>query len=484
MHRPSRLGSWLVCCAILLWAGSARADATALPARTYDLCARGLAADPAKPFTQTMRVRLELQGPEIEPQLLKPLAAQLIKAALWDGKADQVFVEQHDAAECAAGAGNESTISLAISPAQIDALRAEIDRGEGLMQSVLALARSASTSRRPADPEGEAQKRWLRVFYASNRNFTATTLTEEAFGTARVDAVAYGSVEVSIRHEPGMRELESPAMFRLEHATELDRFETAARLVPLQKDAWLEALRRRAERFGRPGVLLFIHGYNVGFVDAARRAAQLAYDLAFPGPTVFFAWPSDASTIRYLYDGRDADNSQVAAATVLGDLAALQPGGPVYVVAHSMGNRVLTAGLLRLLQEDPAKRHAFREIVLAAPDVDQETFRLNIAPKILNTGPRFTLYASSKDLALHASQFVQGGKRLGFGGESLYVASGLDSVDASAVTREFFALNHSYFGDKRTVLADLFHVIRSVVPEKRPHLRRVTVPAGEGWAFD
>ena len=28
-------------------------------------------------------------------------------------------------------------------------------------------------------------------------------------------------------------------------------------------------------------VLVFVHGYNVGFEDAARRAAQLAYDLNF-----------------------------------------------------------------------------------------------------------------------------------------------------------------------------------------------------------
>jgi esterase/lipase superfamily enzyme len=172
------------------------------------------------------------------------------------------------------------------------------------------------------------------------------------------------------------------------------------------------------------------------------------------------------------------------AAELLAEVAGILPGGPVYVVAHSMGNRVLMGGMVRLWSDDPGKRHAFREIVLAAPDVDQDTFRLLVAPRILNTGPRFTLYASKGDLALQTATFLQGGKRLGFGGDALFVAQGMDSVDASAVTKEFFSLNHSYFGDKTNVLSDLFLLIRQgLEPARRPNLKRLTVPAGQAWTF-
>jgi esterase/lipase superfamily enzyme len=39
-----------------------------------------------------------------------------------------------------------------------------------------------------------------------------------------------------------------------------------------------------------PEALVFVHGYNVNFNDAVRRAAQIAYDLEFAGiPMVYRA---------------------------------------------------------------------------------------------------------------------------------------------------------------------------------------------------
>jgi esterase/lipase superfamily enzyme len=36
----------------------------------------------------------------------------------------------------------------------------------------------------------------------------------------------------------------------------------------------------------------YMNGYNVTFADAARRTAQIAYDLRFEGDPAFFSWPS------------------------------------------------------------------------------------------------------------------------------------------------------------------------------------------------
>jgi esterase/lipase superfamily enzyme len=171
-------------------------------------------------------------------------------------------------------------------------------------------------------------------------------------------------------------------------------------------------------------------------------------------------------------------------ARVLAELAGLLPAGPVYVIAHSMGNRLLTEGYTQLLEDQPGRARAFREIIMAAPDVDQEDFRLDFAPRMLSSGPRFTLYASEHDLALGSSEWLQGGKRLGFGGQALFVERGIDSVDASAVTKEFFSLNHSYFGDTTTVLADIFHLIRRrLPPAERPHLKAQQRSDGKAWTL-
>lgn len=463
--------------ALLGPAAAALAQPAAEAPQVWKLCARGIGDDPARPFTQTLRVTLSVRGAALEPALAPRLAAQLLRERAWAGQAVRIAIEPDDDEACAAADDRTLSLEIELSADERDALAAALERGGGALRVVAALAQRAAVGIGAA---GEPSQRCtLRVYYATNRRATGSTGINTAFGSERVDALSYGAVDVSVRLEAGMRELQCPAARRFDKATDLARFEPAPTLLPLPHEAWRTALRGLATSFEQPGVLLFIHGYNVPFVDAARRAAQLAYDLAFTGATVFLAWPSDASAIQYLGDGRDAENSQLAATSVLADVAELQPGGPVFVIGHSMGNRLLTAGLVRLLDERPQARFAFREIVLAAPDVDQETFRLHVAGKLLNSGPRVTLYASRHDLALQTSQFLQGGTRLGFGGPALYVQAGLDSVDASAATHEFFALNHSYFGDKTTVLADLFHLIREgLPPSQRPNLRPLAAPDG------
>lgn len=481
--RRDTLRSLLLVCALAALAGAVRAES-----RSEDLCARGIGQNPLAPFTQTMRVKLQLSGAALDKDMFKIFVEQLIRAKVWNGQADQVFVEPYDADDCSAALGKLSEIAAEVSEAEVAAIKAALGRddssGAGVFAAVADLARRASLRLDLAATGETEQKRWLRVYYASNRNATGATLTATAFGNERVDTLSYGAIDVALKHQADMRDIESPAVLKIDKATSLDDFEVATQLQTMTLEAWRAELRRRAARFEQPGVLLFIHGFNVTFAAAAQRSAQLAYDLAFPGPTVFLAWPSDVSVVKYLRDGRDARNSRQAAAKVLSELAGLLPAGPVYVIAHSMGNRLLTEGYAQLLDDQPGRARAFREIVMAAPDVDQEDFRLNIAPRILASGPRFTLYASEHDLALGSSEWLQGGKRLGFGGKALFVERGIDSVDASAVTKEFFSLNHSYFGDTTTVLADIFHLVRRRMPPgERPHLKAQQRSDGKAWTL-
>jgi esterase/lipase superfamily enzyme len=72
----------------------------------------------------------------------------------------------------------------------------------------------------------------------------------------------------------------------------------------------------------------------------------------------------------------------------------------IFLIAHSMGSRVLAGALKELVLEDPAIRPKFKEIIFAAPDIDADTFRRDIAPRILSNARSATLYASSGDYAL------------------------------------------------------------------------------------
>ncbi len=77
-------------------------------------------------------------------------------------------------------------------------------------------------------------------------------------------------------------------------------------------------------------VLVFVPGYNVSFVNAVRRTAQLAYDLDFGGVPVLYSWPSAGSAAAYVADGAAADFSGTAERYTLyvnnSDLAWPPPG--------------------------------------------------------------------------------------------------------------------------------------------------------------
>ncbi len=127
----------------------------------------------------------------------------------------------------------------------------------------------------------------------------------------------------------------------------------------------------------------------------------------------------------------------------------------IHLIAHSMGNRVLT----RAVKEMEGKA-IFNEVVLAAPDMDVDAFEY-IVPKMAERVDRVTLYASSRDKALVVSNVLQG-EYLRAGEsevhpvvikheESIHV----ESIDVSDVTR-----GHSYIADDGLILDDLKNILK------------------------
>ena len=58
-------------------------------------------------------------------------------------------------------------------------------------------------------------------------------------------------------------------------------------------------------------ILVFVHGFNVTFEEAALRAAQIACNLQFPGTAAFFSWPSKGSPDPFSYsaDGESVEKT-------------------------------------------------------------------------------------------------------------------------------------------------------------------------------
>ena len=196
---------------------------------------------------------------------------------------------------------------------------------------------------------------------------------------------------------------------------------------------------------------VFIHGFNVEFKDAARRTAQMAFDLDFQGPPIMFSWPSlgSANLNSYREDARSAEWCEEHVMDFLTVIARHSGARQVHLIAHSMGNRVLAGAMRRLAYiRPPAQPPKFNQVILTAPDIDARIFKLSIAPRIVPLAERITVYASDDDKALMASKMVNafGDPRLGQGGKSLTTFPEfptIDVVDASDVDTSLFSINHS-----------------------------------------
>jgi esterase/lipase superfamily enzyme len=472
-----------------LWRGlflaALAAGVSAASAADFDLCVRGTALG----TTRTARLRLSVLGAEVAA-FAPRLGAVLANQRFWDNAAEEVFGAAFDPELCGEAVAPELRLTVTLSDAQALELEAMATRGGGApLTEAQAVAPPARTPGASLDDVGRAADgsplfNLVRVYYATNRNETADPSPDAHYGGDR-GALAFGMVTVTVPKSHKVGALEAPSILRLEFKADPQKHVMLQSLQVLEPAAWRAEIAKRATVLGNAGILVFIHGYNSRFADAARRAGQLSHDLGFAGPTVLFSWPSRGGVVEYTVDEQAAEWSVHDMRTVLSSLATIAPGVPVYVIAHSMGNRVLTRGLKALLDEDLSKRRAFKQIVLAAPDIDADVFRRDIAPSILGKGPRVTLYASSNDKALAASRNIHGGyRRLGESGNELVVMADLDTVDASSVSTEF--LGHSYFGDSSTVMSDLVYVIqKSLSPQERSRfaLEPVRAAIGNYWRF-
>ncbi|HEU0152195.1 MAG TPA: alpha/beta hydrolase [Arenimonas sp.] len=343
--------------------------------------------------------------------------------------------------------------------------------------------RPAPLPARPAvDPDSNYAT--MRVFYATDReaarNFTDTPVAER-YGPAR-GKVEYGTAEVSIPREHQAGLLESPSILRLEFREDPARHVVLMAVQRRSRELFFRELSERVQRSEGGNAFLFVHGYNVAFADAARRTAQMSYDLAFDGAAVFYSWPSQASLPGYTVDESNIEWSTPHIKDFLVDFAEKSDAQNLYLIAHSMGNRGLTRALQSLVQERPDLRGRFREIILAAPDIDAEVFRRDLAPALRQAGQRVTLYASSNDLALQASKQVHGYARAGDSGDGLMVLPGVETIDATGVDQS--ALAHSYFVESRPVIRDILDLLRHNLPaDRRAGLVVGQHPGGSFWRF-
>jgi esterase/lipase superfamily enzyme len=232
-----------------------------------------------------------------------------------------------------------------------------------------------------------------------------------------------------------------------------------------------------ADTSNRRAVLVYVHGFNTSFREAAKHAAQFHVDLNIPGATVLFSWPSRGSGHQLAYH---ADEDSVIAAerplydflTTLHDLPDV---GPVHVLAHSMGCRAALRAVVRAADSGTAP-FELGELILAAPDVS-ETYFAQVAPVLPGIARRTTIYTSRRDRALRVSELLHSAARVGSGKPVVSIPKVPDRmtfVDAAKVDISF--LGHGYYAAAAPVLRDIHWLLYGLPAGSRFGMERHNDP--------
>ncbi len=120
----------------------------------------------------------------------------------------------------------------------------------------------------------------------------------------------------------------------------------------------------------------------------------------------------------------------------------------------------------------------FGQVILAAPDVDADSFR-EMAAAYSQIAARTTLYVSERDKAVGLSVWLHDYPRIGFY-PPVSIFEGVDTISVSNV--DVSSLGHGYVGEAREVLTDMHQLIFSgLPPESRFAVRPAQTADGEPY---
>ncbi|MCC7419886.1 MAG: alpha/beta fold hydrolase [Planctomycetaceae bacterium] len=336
---------------------------------------------------------------------------------------------------------------------------------------------------RSVEVDRNAPSTLVRVFYGTNRAATTSTDPGDFYSSAR-GPLQFGVCDVSIPRVHQTGELEAPSIWKLEFRENPKKHVMLVSVEPTDGSRFLSELQSTISRSEDQEAFIFVHGYNVTFEDAARRTAQIAYDLKFRGAPILFSWPAQGDLVDYTIDENTAAWAESQATEFLEAVALSCGAKRIHLIAHSMGNRIVARALERMVRQPSfGAVPEYNQVVLTAPDIDAEIFKRDIAPRIVQAAERVVIYASSNDRALVASNKFHGFSRLGQAGRHLTLfpeIPKIEVIDASAVDTSLFGLRHSYYASSDLVLTDLGRVLRGLPPKER---NLTADRSGQAWTL-
>jgi esterase/lipase superfamily enzyme len=247
----------------------------------------------------------------------------------------------------------------------------------------------------------------LQVYVATTRERESPS--ENVFTTNRASALNFAKFAVSIPpdHKSGNIEMPTPP------PDSQSSFAIVDQAVMSEADFRKAVAPQGDTRRKKHKAIVFVHGFNNNFQESLFRITQMQADAKIDGIPILFAWPSQGQVTAYEIDKESARYSVSYLVALLKMLSSSPEVSDILVVAHSMGG-MLTMEALRQLRSEGKKQVIARlgRVMLAAPDIDAQTFRAQVQA-VGPLKPPLLVLVSKDDGALRLSSILGGGVRAG-----------------------------------------------------------------------
>ncbi len=246
--------------------------------------------------------------------------------------------------------------------------------------------------------------------------------------------------------------------------------------------AFQDMVKQRLMEARTDTVLIYIHGFNNSFEDAAFGMTDIWHYSGRGSVPIVFSWPTvDGNLFGYFSARESGEFSIFHLKEVLRALQEISELRTINIVAHSRGVDVSTTAIRELIIEARGAgvplRNALKiqNMILAAADIDVAVAgqRLGAERFALAVG-QVTIYANPDDAALRLSSLISSGLRVGRSNSQAYENSfgetflGIDNiafVDVSGVPGD---LGHDYFRLNPSVIADIAIILQTNAGPRDP----------------
>lgn len=338
------------------------------------------------------------------------------------------------------------------------------------------------------------------LFFVTDRQVDSSDKAWNHYGTERSSSVAFGTLKIQFGHDLSWDTLTeassaqardndiflnvtdineivrfpaTPLPFRVENGNPVilqdsrAAYETATRSMQ-------QNLQERLDTSKHKEIILYVHGFNTVFNEAAYNLANVWHFTGRFGVPVFYSWPAaNEGLLGYFKDRESGEFSIYHVKETIRILASTSGLKKLHIIAHSRGTDIVTTALRELVIElRAANKKSIEELkienlILAAPDLDFGVVQQRlIAEKFGLAFNQLTVYMNRDDGALGISQWIMAGLR--FGKLSQDDLSENDKLIFQQVKNVNFVhaeninsfFGHSYYKNDPGVLSDIAILVR------------------------